>query len=267
MTSPSSTDSQPRASDQELGPATLPLLRRSWHKVRNRLIEGLLVVTPILITLWIVYWMYSTLEKYVIDPLAVLVLWKAQRLSSAPELPYWFETYAAPIIALCIAVVMLYYCGVFADSWIRRSVDQFLLRVPIVSSIYDGLRNMFQSFEKPGAQSTPQRVVLVSFPHPGMRLPAIVTSSCRDVATDRALLCVYVPTTPIPTSGFFLIVPEDDVTELNWDVQQTLQAIISGGLTAPRTVTYYSDKLSAVASDLPPSDPNLRPPVAAAKVE
>jgi uncharacterized membrane protein len=262
MTNPASTDPQPAAPPKE-PPAALPLL----NKIRNRLVEGLLVVTPVLITFWIVYWLYSVLEKYVIDPLAVLVLWKIRRVNSAPELPYWFETYAAPIIALGIALVGLYYCGVFADSWLRRSVDRFLLRVPIVSSIYDGLRNMVQSFEKPGPQSTPQRVVLVEFPHPGMRLPAIVTSACRDVATDKSLLCVYVPTTPIPTSGFFLIVPEENVTELNWGVQQTLQAIISGGLTAPRTITYYSEKLAAaMASKPPPSDTNAHTP-AAAEVE
>ena len=97
----------------------------------------------------------------------------------------------------------------------------------------------------PSGKPTPQRVVLVSFPHPGMRLPAIVTSTCRDVTTGKTLLCVYVPTTPVPTSGFFLIVPEEDTTELNWDIQQTLQAIISGGLTAPPEVTYYRAAMSA----------------------
>ena len=85
----------------------------------------------------------------------------------------------------------------------------------------------------------PQRVVLVAFPHPGMRVPAFVTATCRDVETQKALLCVYVPTTPVPTSGYFLIVPEDEVTELDWSPEQTLQTIISGGLTAPPEVRYF----------------------------
>jgi uncharacterized membrane protein len=78
----------------------------------------------------------------------------------------------------------------------------------------------------------------VPFPHPGMRLPAIVTAVSHDIVTNKVVLCVYVPTTPIPTSGFFVMIPEEEVTELNWDVQQTLQAIISGGLTAPPRVSY-----------------------------
>jgi uncharacterized membrane protein len=53
------------------------------------------------------------------------------------------------------------------------------------------------------------------------------------------LLGVYVPTTPVPTSGFFLLVPEEEVTDLNWSTEQTLQAVMSGGLTVPPRVTYF----------------------------
>jgi uncharacterized membrane protein len=94
-------------------------------------------------------------------------------------------------------------------------------------------------------------MVLVPFPHTGMRLPAIVTATCTDVVTGKRLLCVYVPTTPVPASGFFLMLPEEEATELNWDVQQTMQAIISGGLTAPTHVTYYKQG-STVALASPP---------------
>jgi uncharacterized membrane protein len=190
--------------------------------------------------------MYTTLEQYVIDPLAVVVIWKARQLQSAPELPYWFEAYVAPPLSILLALVILYLCGVFAHSWLRRTVDAVLLRVPLVSHIYDAVRNVLETLAKPSGGATPQRVVLVSFPHPGMRLPAIVTSTCHDVVTQRTLLCVYVPTTPIPTSGFFLIVPEEEVTELNWNVQQTLQAIISGGLTAPPEITYFKKHVAPV---------------------
>jgi uncharacterized membrane protein len=224
-----------------------------WHKIRNRLLEGLLVVLPILVTLWFFRWLYSGLANYVIDPLAVLVLWKARQLQSAPELPYWFETYAAPAIAILVALLIVYCCGVLAHSRFHRMVDQVFLRVPVVSNVYDAVRNVLKTFEKPTGPSVPQRMVLVPFPHPGMRLPAVVTSTCRDVATGKALLCVYVPTTPVPASGFFLIIPEEDATELNWDVQETLQTIISGGLTAPPSVTYYRNpSVSTVPPDSPP---------------
>jgi uncharacterized membrane protein len=245
-------------------PAALavPELTKLWHGIRNRVFEGLLVVLPILITLWIIHWLFKGLENYVIDPLAVLVIWKVRQLQSAPELPYWFETYVAPVIAIFLAFLILYCCGALAHSWLRRVVDRVMLRVPGVSHIYDAVRNVLDSLAKPNGQASVQRVVLVSFPHPGMRVPAIVTSMCRDIATGKTLLCVYIPTTPVPGSGFFLIVPEEEATELNWDVQQALQAIFSGGLTAPPNITYYQKSASAAPAGVGPvasSDGGDRP--------
>jgi uncharacterized membrane protein len=238
----------PSTADAHIGAAALS---RAWHHIRNRLIEGILVLLPILITFWMLWWLYSLLDRYAIHPLAALVLLKTRLLPVTEELPYWFETYGAPLIGGALALVIVYCCGILAHSRVRRLVDEVLLRLPVVSHLYDGVRNVFQCFNKSGEkQPTPQRIVLVPFPHPGMRLPAIVTAVSRDIATDRVVLCVYVPTTPIPTSGFFLMIPEDEVTELNWNVQQTLQAIISGGLTAPPHVSYTKTMSPGTPADL-----------------
>src|SRR5262249_15848324 len=127
-------------------------------------------------------------------------------------------------------------------------------KVPLVAQIFEALRGVLKVFDKPaGEAAVPRRIVLVPFPHPGMRLPAIVTSTCKDQVTGRTLLCVYVPTPPVPASGFFLLLPEEEATELNWDVQQTLQAIISGGLTAPREVSYFGKTLPGKSENTPDS--------------
>jgi len=233
-------------------PAQAPADRRFWLKVRNRILEGLVVILPVLITFWVIHWLYRALELYAINPLTVFVIWKVQQLQSAPELPYWFETFVAPVLAILLALVILYCCGVLAASQLRRLIDQFFLRVPMVSQIYNAALGVLQCFEKPKGQPAPQRIVLIPFPHAGTRLPAVVTSTCRDISTNKTLLCVYVPTTPVPASGFFLMIPEEDAVELNWDVQQTLQTIISGGLTAPPEVSYY--KLSAAVPPEAPRD-------------
>jgi uncharacterized membrane protein len=217
----------------------------------------LVVILPFLVTLWVIRWLYSSLERYVIDPLAMLVIWKGRWIQGEPDLPPWFENYAAPVIAILVAVLVLYCCGVLAHTQLRRTIDRAFLRVPVVSQIYDAVQGVLKCFDKPGGQPSPQRVVLVSFPHHGMRLPAIVTSTSRDVATGKMLLCVYVPTAPVPGSGFVLIVPEEEAFELNWDLQQTLQAIFSGGLTAPPNVTYYQNKDKAA----PVASPDASPPV------
>lgn len=228
MTHAETTHAQPADATQAL-----------LYNIRDRLLEGLLVMLPLLVTFWIIWWMYSTLEKYVIDPIAILLLWKIRNVKQMPELPYWFEHYLAPLMAVVIALVILYFCGTIAHSRFRKNVDALMLRVPVVSHVYDAVKSVFAVLEKPAEQRAPQRIVLVPFPHPGMRLPAIVTSTCKDINTGRNLLCVYVPTTPVPTSGYFLMIPEEEATELNWDVQQTIQAIISGGLTVPPMVSYF----------------------------
>src|SRR5262249_27050188 len=154
------------------------------------------------------------LEKHVIDPLALLVLWKVQGAQPNTELPFWFETYAAPLIGILLALVLLYGLGYFANSRLRRVMDRGLLRVPVFSLVYNGVGKVFQALDTQPGQQRPQRVVLVAFPHPGMRVPAFVTATSRDIETQKVLLCVYVPTTPVPTSGYFLIVPEEEATEL-----------------------------------------------------
>ena len=216
-----------------------------------------MLVLPILITLWVIHWLYSALATYVIDPLAQLVLWKVREGQPEAEVPSWFEKYAAPLIALLIVLVLLYCLGFFVRSRLRRVIDWFLLRLPVISVVYNGVRKVIEALERQPGRQRPQRAVLVAFPHPGMRVPAFVTGSCRDVETQKVILCVYVPTTPVPTSGYFLLVPEDEVTELNWSPEQAVQTIISGGLTAPPEVRYYK----------PGSAPEARPVRAGAVYE
>jgi uncharacterized membrane protein len=204
------------------------------------MIGGLLLVLPILITLWVIHWLYSHLELYVIDPLALVVLQLVEGHTPETEkLPFWFETYAAPVIAIIIALVLLFFCGFFVRSRLRRTIDWVLLRVPVFSIIYNGVRNVFQALDRQRGKQSLQRAVLITFPHPGMKAPAFVTSTCRDIETGKVLLCVFLPTSPMPASGFLLLVPEEEVTELNWTPEETLQALISIGLTASPEVRYF----------------------------
>ena len=113
------------------------------------------------------------------------------------------------------------------------------MRVPVVNTIYRAVRNVVVSL---GSQLQGgagfQRVVLVEFPHPGMRSLGLVTNSLRDVATGRTILTVYIMTGFMPPAGFTLFVPEESVTNIAWNVNDTLQAILSAGLTTPPTIHY-----------------------------
>src|SRR5262245_18502176 len=95
------------------------VFRSTWHSIRGRILGGLLLVLPVVITLWVIHWIYSGLEKYVIDPLALVVLRQVEGRQPATELPVWFESYAAPVIAIVIALLLLYFLGFFVRSRLR----------------------------------------------------------------------------------------------------------------------------------------------------
>jgi uncharacterized membrane protein len=229
----------PGTPDPQADPA-LTAPRGAWHSFRGRILGGLLLVLPFVITFWVIYSLYKGLENYVIDPLARVVLWLVQQRWPEKTEVAWFETYAAPVIAILIALLLLFFLGFLVHSRLPRILDGILLRVPGISIVYNGVRNVFQALDRQRGQQSLQRAVLIAFPHAGMRAPGFVTATCRDLETQKTLLCVFVPTAPVPASGFLLLVPEEEVTELNWGVEQTVQALLSVGLTAPPEVRYFN---------------------------
>ncbi len=221
---------------------SLTVLRSLYHFIRMRLVQGLFVALPFAITFWILHWLYSTLRVVIIDPIArvLVAVISGQFISVDEELPSWVENFGAPLLAVVIVLAVLYFLGMFFQSRIHRLFDWIFLQVPVVTNIYSAVRQVFVALQdQQNSAARFKRVVLVSFPHPGTKVPAFVTSTCRDESTGKTILCVYVPTTPVPTSGYMLMVPEEDVTELEWDLNQTLQAIVSGGISVPKVVQYH----------------------------
>jgi len=210
---------------------------------RNRIISGLIFALPIAITFSIVYWLLMMLERFVLNPLATLTTRLQAYVRHYPaleNLPGWWYDVASPLLAIFLAILTLYFLGLALRSWVYRLVEWFLMHVPIVNTIYRAVRNVVVSL---GSQLQGgagfQRVVLVEFPHPGMRSLGLVTNSLRDFATGRTILTVYIMTGFMPPAGFTLFVPEESVTNVAWNVNETLQAIISAGLTTPPTIHYW----------------------------
>jgi uncharacterized membrane protein len=247
-------DSPLSSPDREFTP-TLPKplveVARTWgpravfNSIRARLISGLLVSLPIVITLWIVYWIFLTLEQFFLNPAADIIhkIHAWMRNASAfheLKLPDWWYNVASPSLAIVLMLVLLYAMGLFVRSWVYRTIDWLLLHVPIVATIYRAVRNVVNSL---GSQlrggGDLKRVVLVEFPHPGSRSLAFVTNSLHDATTGRTILTVYLLTGMMPPAGFTLFVPEESVINIAWTANETLQAILSGGITAPPTVHFF----------------------------
>jgi uncharacterized membrane protein len=226
---------------------------RSWSQgIKSRMISGLVFCLPIAITFSIVYWLLLTLERFVLDPLAGLVHRLQLGIRNYPalqDLPEWWYRIASPVLAILLAAVTLYFLGLALRSWVYRTIDWVLLHVPVVATIYRAVRNVIDSL---GTQFQGgagfKRVVLVEFPHPGMRSLGLVTNSLHDATTGRSILTVCVLTGVMPPTGFTLFVPEESVTNIAWNVNETLQVILSGGITAPPTIHYFE----GLSAPLPP---------------
>src|SRR5262249_41456944 len=143
-------------------------------------------------------------------------------------------SWISPVLAIISALAVLYFLGLFVRSRLQSAIDWVMFRLPVITTIYKALRNVFQSLDTQlRGNSSVQRVVLVEFPHPGTRALAFVTNSLRDASTGQTILSVYVMTGLIPPAGFTLFVPEDRVVDTGWSANQALQAILSGGMTTP----------------------------------
>ena len=212
----------------------------SWKLIRNRIIAGLFVVLPLFITFVVIKWLYELLYSIALEPISRFLLagWFPD---TKDNLPFYIDDVAIPIVALGLVAGLLFITGMFFNSRLHRLMDWFMNSVPGVNMVYSIVSNVFEAVQRSQFGTDEyERVVLVEFPHPGMKCPAFVTSETTDSSTGETILCVYVPTTPVPTSGYMLMVPESNVVPLDWDLQETLQAIVSGGITAPPSVQYYS---------------------------
>lgn len=213
--------------------------------IRNRVIAGLFVVLPLFITYVVIKWLYDTLYSVALQPISYFLryAWKLESENSS-----WVLDFMLSSAAFGLVLAVLFVAGMFFRSRLHHAVDWTLLNVPGVKTVYSAVRNVFNAISTSQENQTKfKRVVLVQFPHTGMKAPAFVTGECTDVETGKVILAVYVPTTPVPTSGYMLLLPQDEVVELNWDLEETLQAIVSGGITLPDTVTYHGE----TATNLP----------------
>jgi uncharacterized membrane protein len=211
-------------------------LRALLTAVRTRIMSGLVLALPIVLTFWIVYWLYTTLTQAVLDPLALAL---GPLFNSRWAQTLWWKRVVNPLIAIVLVLSFLYFLGWVARSWVSRAIDNVLLHVPVVTTIYKALSNVFQSLANQYQSKRDQRVVLVKFPHPGSRALAFVTNTLLDASTGKTILSVCVLTGVFPPAGFTLFVPEESVTDLDWSVNQSLQVILSGGITSPATIRFF----------------------------
>ena len=215
--------------------------------MKRYLIAGLLVWVPLGITIWVLHFLVTSLDS-------ILLLFPE---SARPEALFGFNI---PGVGVLIAFVILFGTGVLTANFLGlrliRAWESVLVRIPFVKSIYSSVKQVSDTLLSDQGNAF-RKALLVEFPHPGSWTIAFQTGNPAPAVSARLEgehVSVYVPTTPNPTSGYFVIVPRTRVHELDMTVDEALKYIISMGVVAPRA--------HVAPTVLPPVDPPRAPALA-----
>ena len=195
---------------------------------------GLAVVLPALLSIGVVVWLFGTVSNFTDALLFFLPKdWTHERGGEGPMLWHW------SLLALVLTIGLITLIGRFARHYLGKKLiqlaDEVLLRVPLLNKIYGALKQINEAFTSSKTSSFKQ-VVLVEFPRAGVYSVGFITGSQHGEVQDKTrekVVGVFVPTTPNPTTGFIVLVPEKDVTKLDMSVADGIKFIMSLGSVAP----------------------------------
>lgn len=196
------------------------------NKLRRYLIAGLLMWLPLVVTVFLLRFLLNLMDQTL---LLLPTAWQ-------PELLLGFRI---PGLGLVLTVVVLLLSGMAATNLFGRQMVQLwetlMARIPVVRAIYSAAKQLSETLFS-GSGKSFRKVVLVQYPHAGAWTLAFLTGDGLSEAEARLkqpLVNIFVPTTPNPTSGFFLMVPRDQVIELDMPVDAGIRLILSAGAVAP----------------------------------
>lgn len=200
--------------------------------IKTYFLTGLAVSLPIVISIYIVWAIFNFIDQ--------LIFGKLTFVKHIPGLNHIINIMnQIPGIGFLTTIIFIILMGVFARNVLGRTLlnyfDRVMSSLPLVKSIYTAVKQIVDAIftQKNNAF---QRVVLVEYPRKGVYAIAFVTNETKGEAqakTEKNMISVFLPTTPNPTSGFLLLVPEEDLILLDMSVEEGIKMIISAGVVTP----------------------------------
>jgi uncharacterized membrane protein len=196
------------------------------NTIRKYFITGLLILVPLAITLWVLNIIISTMD---------------QSLLFVPERwqPHNLIGFDIPGLGTILTILIVFLVGVLANNlignYILRLWEKLLHRIPVVSSLYGSVKQVSDTLFSSSGNAF-RKAVLIPYPHGNSYTIAFLTGTPGGDVKNHLVgdyVSVYVPTTPNPTSGFFLMMARDQVVELDMTVDAALKYIVSMGVVAP----------------------------------
>ena len=202
--------------------------------MKKYLVAGLLVWLPLAVTIYLLSWLLGSL-----DGLFATLLSASQAVLPESARAGIERLRHVPGLGVVAVLAILLLTGVFAANivgqWWLRQYDRLMGKIPIVKSIYNSVKQVADTLFSSNGNAF-REAVLVQYPRQGSWTIAFVTGRPGGEVAERLpgdYVSVYVPTTPNPTSGFFLMMPRSDVLELKMSVDEALKYVISMGVVGP----------------------------------
>ena len=197
-------------------------------KLRAYLFTGILVTAPVAITFYLAY-------KF--------ILWVDDLVNEMLPPQYQLDNYfsmSVPGIGLIVLILFLMLVGMFAAGFLGRFFislgEWFVAKMPLISSVYSLLKQIFETVFSSKTQAF-KKVVMLEYPRKGIWILGLVSADLHGEVEEKLpepMINVFIPTTPNPTSGFLIFVPKKDVIELDMSVEEAIKFIVSGGLVEPK---------------------------------
>lgn len=200
--------------------------------IRRYFVAGILFFAPIGVTIWAIASIIVWLDNLLLPRVIKLVM---PGVEDPPTLP---------LLGMLFTFVVIIFLGIIARHLLggefQRAWERLLSRVPVARSIYAGVKQLAEAiFASSSQRSRFNRVVLIEYPRLGVYALAFTTGPARGIlqeVTEQEMVNCFVPTTPNPTSGFYLLIPEGDLTDVDLSVEDAFKLVMSAGLVTPETV-------------------------------
>lgn len=208
--------------------------KKILHWCRTNFLTGLAIILPAVISVGIIIWLFGTISNLTDTLLFFLPTeWTRKDGGSGPVYWYW------SLLSLMIAVLFTCAVGNLARYYIGKKMiltaEKIMLKIPLLNKIYSTVKQINEAFTS-SKKSSFKQVVLVEFPRKGVYSIGFITGESRDLmrgVTEEKTVNVFVPTTPNPTTGFLILIPEKELIKLDIPVQDGIKIIISLGSITP----------------------------------
>lgn len=217
-----------------MGRRILLLIREA---IRRYFVAGVLFFAPIGITIWAIASIVVWLDNLILPRFLQLVI------------PGLDDPPALPLVGMLFTFLVIIVLGVIArhffGSEFQRAWERLLSQVPVARSIYAGVKQLLEAIFSNQQGQRFNRVVMIEYPRKGVYALAFVTGEAggelQQALPSRMINC-FLPTTPNPTSGFYLLVPEEDIINLDLSVEDAFKIVMSAGLVTPEDAANGMDQ-------------------------